>query len=180
MFAEDELGAAEGDEIHISSSASNKVNDKANVNVNVIGEGHIDNYESYSSSIGEIVSAVNQIESFDPLHPSLAGNEIEFDASVSNLARSSARVSTEIQNGHIEGTISNEATVDNTIGNELTATQGATNVSGTMMQIDATAIKAAKLKKNLNDVLINPSDISYDNSAGVLAGIPTVSQNVIV
>ena len=180
VFATDELGTAEGDEIHISSSASNKMNDKANVNVNVIGEGYIADYQSDSSSIGKIVSATNQIESFDPSNPSLAGNEIEFDASVSNLARNSARVSTEIQNGHIEGAISNEATVDNTIGNELTAIQGATNVSGTMMQIDATAIKAAKVKKNLNAVLINPSDISYDNFAGVLAGSPSVSHNVTV
>ena len=60
VFAQDGLGA-EGDEIHLSSSASNKVNDKANVNVNVIGEGHIENYESQSSSFGGIVSATNQI-----------------------------------------------------------------------------------------------------------------------
>jgi hypothetical protein len=179
VFAEDELGA-EGDEIHLSSSASNKVNDKANVNVNVIGEGHIAYYEGQSSSFGGIVSATNQIMSLDPSNPSLAGNDIEFDASVSNLARSSARVSTHILNGHIDGTISNDATVDNTMGNQLTAMQGATNVSGTMMQIDATAIKAATLKKNLNEVLVNPSDISYDNFAGVSAGGPTVSHNVTV
>ncbi len=180
VFAQNGLDAAEGDEIHISSSASNKVNDKANVNVNVIGEGYIANYGSYSDATKEIVSATNQIIGLDPSHPSLAGNEIEFDASVSNLARNSANVSTHILNGHIAGTISNEATVDNTIGNEMTAIQEATNVSGTMMQIDATAIKAAKLKKNLNAVLIDPSDISYDNFAGISAGIPTVSHNVTV
>ena len=184
VFAQNWLGAVEGDEIHISSSASNKVNDKANVKVNVIGEGYIANYNSYSSATGEIVSAMNQIESFDPLHPSLAGNDIEFGASVSNLARSSARVSTEIQNGHIEGAISNEATVDNTIGNELTAMQGATNVSGTMMQIDATVIEAAKIKKDTYGVGVtiytNPSDISYDNFAGLLAGITTILTNVTV
>ena len=48
------------------------------------------------------------------------------------------------------------------------------------MEIDATAIRAAREKKNANSQLINPIGITYGQGASVISGVPDVYQWMII
>ena len=72
------------------------------------------------------------------------------------------------------------ATVDNTMVQSLTASQSATIASGSMADIDALAINAAKQQKSLDNSLINLGGITYSNSASVPNGIPDALQTAII
>ena len=62
----------------------------------------------------------------------------------------------------------------------LTASQSATIASGSMTEIDALAINAAKQQKSLDKSLINPGGIAYSNSASAPNGIPDALQTAII
>jgi hypothetical protein len=174
VFAQNSFFQAEGNEIHLSTSASNKENDRANANMNTIGNGLITNFGSSSSATLKTAKASDG-------HPDLGiwGDVISYDASASDWARNSARVNTVALNGFIVDP-TNSATVDNTMVQSLTASQSATIASGSMADIDALAIKAAKKQKSLDNSIINPGGIAYSNSASVQNGIPDVLQTAVI
>jgi hypothetical protein len=172
VFARNSFGQAGGNEIHLSSSASNRENDSANANMNAIGNGQITNYEGSSSATLKTATASNSNE-FSGL--AISENEINYDASASDAARNRASVNTLLLNGFIIDPL-NSAAVDNTVIQSLTTNQGAYLASGSELEIDAMAINAAKLQKNLNTIYI-PIGTGYGNFADVLAGNPEVLQS---
>ncbi len=171
VFAFNSFGQAAGNEIHLSTSASNKENDKANANMNAVGNGQITNFGSSASASLKTATASNG-------GSEVSGDMVSYDASASDAKRNSASVNTVALNGFIVDP-TNSATVDNTAGQSLSASQSATIVSGSMADIDALAINAARQQKNLHNEFINPSGITYTNTASVQNGIPDVLQTAI-
>ena len=103
----------------------------------------------------------------------------ELYASASDAARKRASVNTLALKGFIVYS-TDSATVDNTMVQSLTASQSATIASGSMTEIDALAINAAKQQKSLDKSLINPGGIAYSNSASAPNGIPDALQTAII
>ncbi len=173
VSAQNFFGQAAGNEIHLSTSASNKENDKANANMNAVGNGQISNFGSSAGASLKTATA-----SDDDSGTSISGDLISYDASASDAKRNSASVNTVALNGFIVDP-TNSATVDNTAGQSLSASQSATIVSGSVADIDALAINAARQQKNLHNEFTNPSGIIYTNTASVQNGIPDVQQTAI-
>ena len=171
------IDLATGDEIHLSSSASNRENDRANVNMHAIGNGYITNYLSHPTATAGAALASNSF--FNDSDPSPRGNRIEIDATASDGARNSASVSTLVLDGYVAGGIINSASSRSVLFPRQLVNQLAINVSGSEIKIDAKAINAAKEKKSLSTLFVNPVDISYENFAAVQAGNLTVSQGPI-
>jgi hypothetical protein len=154
-FAANLFDRAGGDEIHLSSSASNRVNDRAGANMNAAGNGQITSYSGFSSATVGTASANNNIE-FDG---TIVGDRIEFDASAFDARRNNAIVSNEVQDGSILGTVSNSA--DITL-DELIASQIANSISGSSMLLKFQA-KEVLTGEIVNDriEIPNPSDFNY-------------------
>jgi hypothetical protein len=171
VFAENYFGLVDGDSINLLSSSSNKRSDRANANIGVAGDGSINNGGSYAEAFAQSASASNYLDGGS------AGNEIEISASASNYGRDSATVRAKIQDGSM-GYVSNGAYADSS-ARTVSASQEATVVSGSLMEIDATAIRAAREKKNANSQLINPIGITYGQGASVVSGVPDVYQWLI-
>ncbi len=163
------FGQAEADAIHLSSSSSNKRNDRANANMNAVGDGQMTNYGGSSSATLKTATASNGND-FSSL--AISGNVISYDASASDAARNRASVSTLLLSGFIIDPL-NSAAVDNTVIQSLTTNQGAYLASGSELKIDAKAINAAKLQKSLNTIYI-PIGTGYGIFADVIAGNPEV------
>lgn len=173
VFAQNSFYQAGGNEIHLSTSASNRENDRANANMNAIGNGQITNFGSSASATLKTATA-----SDSGFGLGISGDVISYDASASDAARNRASVNTVVLNGFIVDP-TNSAMVDNTLVQSLTASQSATIVSGSMADIDALAINTAKQQKSLHNEFMNPGGITYSNSASVQNGIPDVLQTAI-
>ena len=174
VFAFNFFDQAAANEIHLSTSASNKENDKANANMNAVGNSQITNFGSSASASLKTAAASN-----GGFGQEISGDVISYDASASDAKRNSASINTVALNGFIVDP-TNSATVDNTVGQSLSASQSATIVSGSIADIDALAINAARQQKNLHNKFINPSGVAYSNSASVQNGIPAVLQTAII
>jgi hypothetical protein len=156
------FGGSAGNEIHVSSSASNKENDRANANMNAIGNGQITNYEGSSSAALKTASANNNILDAG----TLAGNEIEYDVSVTDARRnSSATISNDVRDGSIFGQVSNSADI---LPSGLKVAQSGSGISGSLMQLKYSGKSATG--GSLQDTLefLNPSNFNYGISVLVL------------
>jgi hypothetical protein len=184
VFAQNSFSQAGGNEIHLSTSASNRENDRANANMNAVGDGQITNFGSSASATLKTATASDSgsglSTSGDVISSglSISGDVISYDASASDAARNRASVGTSVLNGFIVDP-TNSATVDNTLVQSLSASQSATIVSGSLAKITAIAVNAAQEQKILPGGFINPSGITYTNSASVQNGIPDVLQTAI-
>lgn len=154
VFADNILSQTKGNEIHLSSSSSNKKNDRANANMHAVGDGQIINYMGSSSATAQTASASNNI--FDGI---LAGKIIRFDVSSFDAARNRAILSTEALGGSISGTIlsSSDITAD-----ELIAAHIGNDVSGSSMQVrfDGKDMATGETAHDIVDIL-NPSNLPY-------------------
>jgi hypothetical protein len=142
--------------------------------MNAVGNGQITSFESSTSA--SLKTATASDEDFGT---SVLGDVISYGASASDAARNSASVNTVALNGFIVDP-TNSATVDNTLGQSLSASQSATIASGSVADIDALAIIAGRQQKSLHNEFTNPSGVTYTNSASVLGGIPAVLQTAII
>ena len=174
VFAFNSFGQAGGNETHLSTSASNRENDRANANMDAVGNGQITNFGSSSSATLKTATASNGGSGLG-----ISGDVISYDASASDAARNRASVGTGVLNGFIVDP-TNSAMVDNTLAQSLSASQSATIVSGSLAKITATAVNAAQEQEILPGGFINPSGITYTNSASVQNGIPAVLQTAII
>lgn len=152
------INSAGGDSIQLKASASNKKNDRANANIYAYGDGYIANYVGFSRATALTATATNRLHAVTD-RP-LAGQEIGIDTSASNAAGYNALISTVIQEGHIMGSISNEAKVDSS-AKELIAYQNASEVFGSMMAIDIFLRDAVNGGKKYNFSFPNPSGLYY-------------------
>jgi hypothetical protein len=148
------FGGSVGNEIHLSTSASNKENDRANANMNAVGDGQIANYEGSSNAALKTASANNNI-----LDGILAGKKIGFDASAYDMAGDRATLSTEVLGGSISGTISSSSDIS---AGELIAANVGNDVSGSSMQViyDGKEVATRTTAHGILDIL-DPSDLSY-------------------
>lgn len=154
-FAGSAFSQAEADEIHLSSSSLNKKNDRANANMNAVGNGQISNYEGSSSVTASTSSADSNIVDAGIL----AGRNIEYDVSVSDAKRNSATISNEVQDGTIFGNVINEADIS---PHELIAAQVGNGISGSLMQLKFDARETATKESVHNSIdLPNPSNFNY-------------------
>jgi len=155
------FGGSAGNEIHVSSSASNKENDRANANLNAIGNGQITNYDGSSSAALKTASANNNILDAGIL----AGKKIEYDVSVSDARRNSATMSNEVLDGSIFGQVSNSADI---LPHGLKVAQSGSGISGSLMQLKYSG-KSATMGGSLQDALeyLNPSNFNYYRSVFV-------------
>ena len=155
VYSANVFDQAEGNEIHLSSSASNKVNDRTNANMNAVGNGQISAYSGFSSATRKTASANNNI-AYDG---TIVGEKIEFDVSISDARRNNAVVSNEVLDGSILGTVSNSA--DITL-DELIASQIGNSVSGSSMLLTFYG-KEASTGEIVNDRfdIPNPSNLDY-------------------
>jgi hypothetical protein len=174
VFVQNSFSQAGGNEIHLSTSASNKENDRANANMEAFRNGQITNFESSSSATLKTATASNGGSG-----TGISGDSIFYDALASDGARNRAIVGTGVLNGFIVDP-TNSATVDNTLVQSLSASQSATIVSGSLAKITAIAVNAAQQQKILPGGFFNPSGISYTNSASVQNGIPDVLQTAVI
>ena len=174
VFALNSFSQAGGNEIHLSTSASNKENDRANANMDAFRNGQITNFGSSSSATLKTATASNGGSGLG-----ISGDVISYDASASDAARNRASVGTGVLNGFIVDP-TNSATVDNTLVQSLSASQSAPIASGSLAKISAIAVNAAQEQKILPGGFINPSGITYTNSASVQNGIPDVLQTAII
>ena len=172
VFAGNDFSSVGGDSISLLTSSSNKRSDRANANIGIVGNGFINSGGSYAEAFAQSASASNYLSG------DLAGNEIRISASASNYGRDSATVRAKIQDCSM-GYVSNGAYADSS-ARTVSASQEATVASGSLMEIDATAIRAAREKKNTNSQLINPVGITYGQGASVISGVPDVYQWMII
>ena len=171
-FANIFFDQALGNEIHLSSSSSNRENDRANANMHAIGDGSVDDYGGSSGAAAKTVVASNFVSNVN-MGSGISGDEIGYDASTADAARNSASVDTLVLDGLILSPVSNSAMADTSI-QELAASQNAFHVSGSLMMINGTATNAAKEKKSLSAHFMNPVIVLYNNFAEVIDGDPTV------
>jgi hypothetical protein len=171
VFAENDFYWASGDSVSLLASSSNKRSDRANANIGIAGDGFINYGSSYAEAFAQSASASNYLDG------DLAGNEIGISASAYNYGRDSATVRARIQDGSM-GYVSNGAYADSS-ARTVSASQEAAVISGSLMEIDATAIRAAREKKNANSQLMNPVGIIYGQGASVISGVPDVYQWLI-
>jgi hypothetical protein len=154
-FAANLFSQAGGDEIHLSSSASNRANDRARANMNVAGNGQITGYSGFTSATLETASANNNIA----FGGTIAGERIEFDASTFDARRNNAVISTEVRDGSISDMLSNSA--DITL-DELIAAQIANSVSGSSMllKFHAREVLTGEIVDDRIEIS-NPSNFGY-------------------
>lgn len=176
VFAGYSFYSAAGDSISLLASSSNKKRDEAEASINIVGDSYLSNCVSSSHSNAQAASVINELSENGVL--TLAGGEIEISASASNAVRDKATVSTVLQEGSIVGSLSNGANADSSAKMAI-ASQEANGVSGSLMQLDATAIRRAREMKNLNEELIDPLSVSFGQYASVIAAVPDVSQVLI-
>ena len=149
------FGRADGEGIHLSSSSSNKKNDRATANMNAEGDGRISNYEGASIATGKTAFANNNILDGGIL----AGKNIEYDVSVSDAKRNSATICNEVWDGLIIGNVTNMADIS---PHELTAGQVGNGIFGSLMKLNFVARETATKQTVHNSTkLQNPLNLPY-------------------
>jgi len=160
-FAANLFSQAGGDEIHLSSSASNRANDRARANMNAVGNGQITGYSGFTSATVDTASADNNIA----FGGTIVGERIEFDVSTSDARRNKAVISNEVQDGYISNMLSNSA--DITL-DELIAAQIANSVSGSSMLLKFHA-REVLTREIVDDQIEISNPSNYDYSIALIA-----------
>ena len=172
VFADNLFRQTEGNEIYLSSSSSNKKNDRANANMNAVGEGQIINYMSSSSAFAQAASASNDI-----VDGAIAGKKIEFDSTAFDAARDRAASSTEVLDGAIFGMVSNSA---ESFGYGVSAFNFFSQAEGNEIYLSSSSSNRKNDRANANMHAVGEGRITnYVGSASATTQTATASNNII-